>query len=388
MLRRVTPIAAALLLAGCGTGVAATAPTWVPQPTFNGENAPRVQLPGPNGGPTQTSPAPTTGQPPTQPSQAPSSTKPSDPNVMATDLAAPIGIAVLPDSTALVGERATGRILHVQKQPGQPVQVVRTLPGIDASGDGGLLDLALSPSYGEDGLIYAYVTTATDNRVLQFTQTGPVTTVLTGIPKAVTGNAGRLLFGAGGQLYVGTGDAGNPAAAADPASLAGKILRITDIGRPAPGNPNPSSPLFSSGYRNVNGLCADSTGRVFAVQDSPDAISLVTAGGTQQPFAAMPADRAGGGGCAVVNRTMYIASRDGQALVYERLTGSATAPQLSGVSVALDKQYGRLRTVVLAPDGALWLTTSNKDGAGTPKPGDEKVLRIQPPSSGSADSPV
>ena len=102
---------------------------------------------------------------------------------MATGLTDPLGIAVLPDGTALVGQR-NGAILQVQPIAGQPVATVRTISGLDSSGDGGLLDLALSPAYAQDHLIYAYVTTATDNRVVDFTLTGPVTPVFTGIPKA------------------------------------------------------------------------------------------------------------------------------------------------------------------------------------------------------------
>src|SRR5439155_11934034 len=122
--------------------------------------------------------------------------------------------AMLPDGTALVGERTTGRIVRVQPVAGKPVPTVRQLSGLDTSGDGGLLDLALSPTYSEDGLIYAYVTTATDNRVVDFTLKGPVTPVVTGIPKGRIGNTGRIAFGADGDLYIGTGDAGRPALAA------------------------------------------------------------------------------------------------------------------------------------------------------------------------------
>ena len=123
--------------------------------------------------------------------------------------------------------------MRVQPIAGQPVTTVRTITGLDSSGDGGLLDLALSPAYDEDHLIYAYVTTATDNRVVDFTLTGPVTPVFTGIPKGATGNAGRIAFDVDGSLLIGTGDAGQPALAQDPASLAGKVLagRATSASR-------------------------------------------------------------------------------------------------------------------------------------------------------------
>jgi hypothetical protein len=53
----------------------------------------------------------------------------------------------------------------------------------------------------------------------------------------------------------------------------------------------------------------------------------------------------------------------------------------------LEDQYGRLRTVVLDAQGALWITTSNRDGLGTPEQEDDRVLRVVPPASGS-DSPL
>ncbi len=389
-------LALCALLAGCGAGASAETPTWVPKPSFNGENGPRVDLPGPGSGGSAGGSAPSA--PPSGSSapgsSAPSGSPPTDPNVVATDLAAPLGVAILPDGSALVGERTTGRVLHVQKEPGKPVEVVRTLPGLDAAGDGGLLDLAVSPTYDEDGLVYAYVSTPTDNRVLQFTLHGAVTEALTGVPHGAGGNAGRLLFGADGDLYVGTGDAGDTAAAADPASLAGKLLRITDIGRPADGNPTASSPVFASGLHDVEGLCTDpgNAGAVYVVQGAApgaDAVSVVRAGasGGGTPLATLPADRTGAGGCAVAGRVLFVASRDGQALLAGRLGGSAGAVRVGAFSADLDHTYGRLATVVLAPDGALWLTTTNADGHGTPRPHDEKVLRIQPPTGGGADSP-
>ena len=119
---------------------------------------------------------------------------------------------VLPDGTALVGERKSGRICRVQPQAGTPATLVQTLAGVDGSGDGGLLDLAISPTYAQDGLIYAYLTTATDNRVVHFPLGSTPSVVIGGIPEGRTGNAGRIAFDATGALLTGTGD-GRPAGA-------------------------------------------------------------------------------------------------------------------------------------------------------------------------------
>jgi glucose/arabinose dehydrogenase len=387
--------AALLLLAGCGAGATATEPDWRPAPSFQGEGG----LPGIEG-PSRPQPsqqAPSTAPAPSGAPSSPDQTQQADPAVVATGLAAPVGITLLPDGTALVGERTTGRIVRVQPQPGQPVHTVRTLPGLDTSGDGGLLDLALSPHYSQDKLIFAYVTTATDNRVVAFTLTGPVTPVLTGIPRGQTGNAGRIAFGADGDLYIGTGDAGDPAHATDPASLAGKVLRVTDIGTPAQGNPQPDSPIYSSGHVGLSGLCTDTdSGTVFVIESGAGGgeISVLHAdagyagtGTSVPPLAVLPAADTAPGGCAVRNAALYIASRDGTELLATPLTTKAGTISAGPFAATLTGRYGRLLTVVAAPDGALWLTTSNRDGHGKPVADDERVLRIVP-SGGSARAPV
>lgn len=400
-LRRPILAAVAMLsLVGCGTAANGGAPTWVPAPTFQGEGGAPPN--GPGGGPD--------GQGPDIPSapkssgRTPKPTKAVDPFVVATKLSSPVGLTVLPDATALVGERATGRIVQVQPQPGKPVKTVRTMTGLSTSGDGGLLDLALSPNYAQDSLIFAYVTTPVDNRVVTFTLTGPATPVLTGIPRGRTGNTGRIVFGSDGLLYIGTGDAGLPELAADPKSLAGKVLRVTDIGQPAPGNPAPASPVFTSGHRVVDGLCliAESN-RLVEVEthgsDGPDEINVLsggqsygwpsTNGSATEPIAAMPATRRGPGGCAVLADQLFVTSLDGKALLSSVLSTKAGAVAAAKLGVALDKTYGRLRTVVGDPaHGVLWLTTSNRDGQGKPVAADERVIRIPPPAGGSANSPA
>lgn len=394
------------MLAGCA-GADAKAPDWRPKPSFNAEGGPNAQLPAPSGPPPSTNP-PANPPAPSQPPPPSGTAAGPDPVVVATRLAAPTAIAVLPDGTALVGERTTGRIVRVQPRAGQPVRTVRTLAGVDATGDGGLLDLALSATFAEDNLIYAYISTATDNRVVDFTLTGPVTPVLTGIPHAATGNTGRLLFGADGTLYVGTGDAGNPGLAASPTSTAGKVLRVDAIGRPAAGNPTPGSPVYSRGHHVVDGLCLDrQTGVLFEAErgpaTGPDEINTVLPGhnygwpaagttGTTgtRPEATLAKDRGGVGGCAVLDRDLYVTSRDGRALLGAplKVLAPGAAPTIGDFTDVINGRYGRLLTVVAAPDGALWLTTSNKDGRGRPVADDERVLRIVPSGGGGGNPPV
>jgi len=390
--RLVALVGAGGLLAACGAGANAS-PTWVPQPSISLEAGPRGTQPNQPG----VSPGAPGGTPTTIPSSPGSSNPPSTAGsgVVATNLDAPTGLTLLPDGTALVGERTTGRILRVQPKPA-PVSVVRTLTGLSRSGDGGLLDLALSPTYAQDGLIYAYITTPTDNRVIDFTLTGPTAPVLERIPRGTTGNTGRLLFDSRGRLFVGTGDAGSPQLAASATSLAGKVLRVDGIGKAAAGNPTPGSPVYTRGHHTVNGLCTSAALGSVIETEAPSEINVLKSGGnygwptaatgTQRPARTLPSTRSGVAGCAVIGSELFVVTTDGQAL----LSATVTTPGRIGALtvVKLDQNYGRLRTVVAAPDGALWLTTTNKDGHGHPAPTDERVIRLVPPSPTGGTSPV
>jgi glucose/arabinose dehydrogenase len=393
MLRPALALAAAALLAGCA-GAAAQSPDWRPQPSFQGEGPMPSIVPAQPGRPSPSG----GGSAPSAPGSGTTPSNQGDPAVVAKHLDAPTGIALLPDGTALVGERTTGRILRVQPRPNQPVQLVRTLTGLSTTGGGGLLDLALSPHYRQDALIFAYLSTPRDNRVVAFTLTGPVTPVVTGIPHGSSDNGGRIAFGPDGSLYVGTGDAGRPALAADPHSLAGKVLRVSDIGEPADGNPTPTSAVYTSGHRQVAGLCVDpDTGAVLEIDlaaNGSGTVNLLVAGSnygwpsatpdSQPPLASLPEGDTAPGGCTVAGHVLYVTSMDGRVLLAATLQVHANDLGVGTFQPSLKDAYGRLRTVVAAPDGALWLTTSNRDGHGSPVPDDERVLRIIPSGGGGA----
>ena len=367
--RVLAALAAAVLLAGCGTD------GYVPSGPFR---------PLPEGAPPRVGP-PSSGAPspgPGGPASPGSGEEDGDPNVMASGLSVPTGLVVLPDGSAVVGERDTGRILQVFPDR-SPTRELMTLPGIDTAGDGGLLGLALSPTHVEDGLFYAYVSTATDNRVVRFPIGGTPNPVFTGIPRGEVHNGGGLLFGADGTLYVGTGDAGEPALAGDPASLAGKVLRI-DVFGAAVG----AGPVYSRGHRDVTALCAGGEETLYATDDEPDRLTPVTEGadvGSTPPVVSILNEEGGLSGCAAAGRFIFLGALDGERIHLVTLDES-------GVSVedpeeVLGGQYGRLRTVVLDAEGGLWVTTSNRDGIGVPAEDDDKVLRILPPST-AGNSPL
>jgi glucose/arabinose dehydrogenase len=374
--RVLAALAAAVVLTGCGNGGYHPAGPFRPLP----EGAP------PEVGP-PTSQAPVPGDP----AQPESGDTAGDPNVVASGLNVPTGVVVLGDGSAIVGERETGRLLQVFANR-SPARELMTLPGVDTSGDGGLLGLAISPTYLEDGLVYAYLSTATDNRVVRFPLGGTPNPVLTGIPRGAIDNGGGLLFGADGTLFVGTGDTGNPALAADPISLAGKVLHIDTFGRPVG-----ATPVYSRGHRDVTALCQsatpDATASIYATDATTvgaDELDVITEGGDYEPggkspLAEVDAAEGGLGGCAATTTGVFLGAMAGRRI--RALTIDANGSVTGNPEDFLTGRYGRLRTVVADSEGALWITTSNRDGIGTPTPDDDRVLRIQPPST-AGSSPL
>jgi glucose/arabinose dehydrogenase len=367
---------AAAVLTGCGSD------GYEPRGPFR---------PLPEGAPPEVGP-PSSGAPvPGAPAEPGAGEEAGDPNVVASGLAVPTGLVVLPDGSAIVGERDTGRLLQVFPDRA-PARELMTLPGIDAAGDGGLLGLALSPTFIEDGLLYAYLSTATDNRVVRFPMGGVPNPVLTGIPRGEVHNGGGLLFGADGTLFVGTGDTSNAGLAADPNSLAGKVLRIDVFGRPVG-----AGPVYSRGHRDVTSLCRsglpDEAGAdpVYGTDEAtggPDELNAIVEGGNYAataPVVEILAEDGGLGGCASVGSAVFLGALDGERVHVVGLDGNGAVA--GEPEEFLAGEYGRLRTVVTDAEGALWITTSNHDGIGTPAEDDDRVLRILPPSA-AGSSPL
>ncbi|MFI1798541.1 PQQ-dependent sugar dehydrogenase [Streptomyces sp. NPDC020379] len=319
---------------------------------------------------------------------------------LTTKLASPWGVAPLPGGDLLVGSRDTGKIVRVAAKDGAQSEV-GAVPGVAAAGEGGLLGLALSPGFTTDHLVYAYFTTASDNRIAQLRydagkpdglRLGAPNTIFQGIPKGQIHNGGRIAFGPDGMLYAGTGEGGERERAQDPGSYGGKILRMTPDGRPAPGNPRAGSVIYSSGHRNVEGLAWDADRRLWASefgQDTWDELNLVEPGGNygwpvvegragrpgyRDPVAQWKPSEASPSGLAYAKGSLWMAALRGERLWRIPLRGAVPAadpqPFLTG-------GYGRLRTVVAADDGGLWVTTSNTDGRGKPGDTDDRVLRLE-----------
>lgn len=315
------------------------------------------------------------------------------PAVIAANLEIPWALDFLPGGNILFTERP-GRVKLVDKDgKGEPVLIAQ-IPGVKHIGEGGLLGLAVHPDFVNNSFIYLYYTYAaagddTKNRVARYKFADNKLTdeqvIIDAIPGAANHNGGRIKFGPDGLLYITTGDAQNPSQAQDINSPAGKILRVTNDGQS----------VYSYGHRNPQGLVWDDNGRLWAtehgrsgVQSGLDEINLIEPGknygwptiqGDQtQVGMELPKLNSGNAtwapaGAAFTDNSIFFGGLRGQALYQTIIDGDkiSLAEHLKG-------KFGRIRDVVLGPDGFLYLTTSNRDGRGLPKAGDDKILRLAP----------
>jgi glucose/arabinose dehydrogenase len=314
--------------------------------------------------------------------------------VVAQGLTSPWGLAFLPNGRAWVSERDTALIKEIDptKPAGRNTRIVGKVPGVVPSGEGGLLGIALSNSGNE---LYAYYTARNDNRVVRIPisggKLGTPKVILSGIPKNTYHNGGRILVRPDGGIYVATGDAGEPDLSQRPNNLAGKILLIDRNGK-AIGGPR----VFSTGHRNVQGLALDSRGRLWASEfgsKDADELNLIQRGknygwplyegySTNPNYVSpkmewSPTSTASPSGIAIAKNNAFVASLRGEVLWQVPLTGVNTSNPKAQTPIAVKLgDLGRLRTIEQAPDGSLWLISSNTDGRGDPSRVDDRIYRL------------
>ncbi len=307
------------------------------------------------------------------------------PGVMQGCLEATSGLLMLPDSkSALVAERTTGAVKEVSVNAEPKVRLV--IP-VDGSGDGGLMDIVKSPTYDQDRLMYAYISTPTDNRVIRIADGDVPKDILTGIPKGATGNTGALIFTSPTTLVVLTGDAGNPALAADPNSLAGKVIRIE---QPTTLNQAPITTAMSN-MGSAGGLCIDPTDKSLYITDrtpTADRLQRITADSKTSTVWTWPA-KPGVAGCAALAGTILVNLVNTKQTVAVRM-----APESGAVTgepeVMRQDEHGHAWALAVSPDGNIWGATVNKTfgdamnlddvvfplfktGGGFPRPKDDLV---------------
>ncbi|MET9543448.1 PQQ-dependent sugar dehydrogenase, partial [Streptomyces sp. NPDC006553] len=343
--------------------------------------------------PTPTSASASASASPSGSATAPAGGRATVTGTLTEGLKSPWGLAELPDGDLLVSSRDERTITKVDGRTGAKTSLGE-VPGVVPGGEGGLMGLAV-----RDGWVYAYLTAESDNRIVRMRyggaegdRLGAPQPVLTGIPKGIVHNGGRIAFGPDRMLYAGTGETGRTGLAQDRESLGGKILRMTPEGRPAPGNPFPGSVVYSYGHRNVQGIAWDDEGRLWAAefgQNTWDELNLVEPGknygwpeaegqagkaGFVDPVAQWPTSEASPSGIAYARGAIWMAGLRGERLWRVPLSG---AERSGDPRAFLSEEYGRLRTVLAGGGGRLWLVTSETDGRGTPGSGDDRILRLE-----------
>jgi len=273
--------------------------------------------------------------------------------------------------------------LWFTERPGRLTKLGETpmnIAGVQEQGEGGLMGLEIDAK-GRKFLMY---TGTADNRVVRLEPDGSQRVLVKDIQKSGIHNGGRLRLGPDGALYASTGDAAQPELAPDPKAINGKVLRID----PESG----ASSVFSRGHRNVQGLCFGPGGRLLATEHGPsgnDEVNVLTRGfdggwpGTSGNGIKNYSSSVAPAGCAVYQADLIPAWRGSMLFTtlrgtsLRRLTFDAKGA-VTGEEVLLDDELGRLRDVAVGPDGAVYLATSNQDGRGSPRDGDDRILRISP----------
>ncbi|MDP3974127.1 MAG: PQQ-dependent sugar dehydrogenase [Candidatus Daviesbacteria bacterium] len=315
--------------------------------------------------------------------------------IVATGLEVPWAIVFLPDKSILLTERkGTVRLIDTAgKLTSNPIAKI----SVKQTGESGLHGIAVHPNFDQNKYVYIYYTYSesggnTFNRVSRFIFSQDILIdekiIVDQIPGATFHDGGRIKFGPDNYLYITTGDAQNPSLSQNRNSLAGKILRVTDEGDPAPGNPI-GTRIFSWGHRNPQGIAWDSQGQLWETEhgnNATDELNLIEPGqnygwpqisGDQTEVEMISPKLQSGSstwapaGAAIYDNFIFFAGLRGQALFQVNLETLELKQYFKG-------EFGRIREVVLGPDNLLYISTSNRDGRGNPQPDDDKIIKIDP----------
>lgn len=320
-----------------------------------------------------------------------------------------------PDNHLWITERY-GRISRLNPDTGGLIPVY-TIPEVDEYGEGGLLGMALHPDFQTEPYVYLvynyYSGEYVKERLVRYLYDGTTLTdpliILNNVPANSYHNGSRLIFGPDGCLYMSTGDAGNLNSPQNMNSLNGKILRIRPDGTIPDDNPFSGSYIWALGLRNTQGLVFTPSGKLYGSEHGPstdDEMNLLeparnfgwpTVAGfcdlpgetdfcestnVKEPLAAWTPT------LAVAGTDYYnhaaIPEWENSLLMTSLKAGKLVSLQLSSDGNSITEQqdwftnhYGRLRDVCVAPDGRVFIAVSNRDGRGTPRPGDDRIVEVR-----------
>ncbi|WP_036746421.1 PQQ-dependent sugar dehydrogenase [Paenibacillus sp. UNC451MF] len=338
--------------------------------------------------------------------------------IVATKLNVPWDMDFAPDGRIFLTERG-GAIRVIDKGQLLEDPVYRFTSPLYNQGEAGLLGIALDKNFKSNHFLYVYHTYQEGgqvrNRVLRLVESGNKAkldkVLLDLLPGERIHDGGRIKIGPDGDLYITSGDANKPSMAQDVKQLGGKILRIHTDGTIPKDNPFPGSPVYSLGHRNPQGLAwHPETGKLFSTehgQTAHDEVNLIEPGanygwplieGDASQIPAKDADKAGPGpikkpilqsgdttwapsGITFVTKgpwkgSLLAANLRGMQL--QRFILGSDQQSIVKVEERFKDELGRIRNVMEGPDGSLYILTNNRDGRGTPRPDDDKLIRFKP----------
>ncbi|MFH1121164.1 MAG: PQQ-dependent sugar dehydrogenase [Bacteroidota bacterium] len=340
---------------------------------------------------------------------------PVDTSTVKTGLDTPWEILWGPDDFIWFTERQ-GTVSRLNPANGQRT-IILTVPDVFEYGEGGLLGMALHPDFSIQPyvyLVYNYTSgSSIKERLVRYTWNSSVLinqeTLIEGISANSYHDGSRLVFGPDGKLYMSTGDAGNTGNSQNMNSLSGKILRINPDGSIPSDNPYTGSYIWSIGHRNAQGLTFSPGGILYSSEHGPDTddeLNIIESGRNYGwPEVAGFCDQSAElNFCndnevreplvvwtptlAVAGISYYghpdIPEWQNSVLMTSLKAGKLVSLKLSSNGMSITEQadwfvnhFGRLRDICVSPDGRVFLAVSNRDGRGTPRPGDDRIVEIK-----------
>ena len=343
-----------------------------------------------------------------------------DTSTIITGLDTPWEILWGPGDHIWITERM-GRVSRLDPETGVLTELI-TIPGVHEQSESGLLGMVLHPEFPEQPYLFLAYNYLDDNsikeRLVRYTYSegslAPADTLLEGIGGAGNHNGSRLMIDEQLKLYMTTGDAVNTSTSQDSTSLNGKILRMNLDGTVPGDNPFPGSLVWTMGHRNPQGLVISPGGMIYSSEHGPstdDEVNIIVKGrnygwpevrgfcdeATEEPVCGELNVREP---IAAWTPTLAVAGTDfyshaaipewqNSLLVTSLKAGTLVSLKLSedGMSVMdethhFSNWFGRLRDLCIAPDGRVFLAVSNRDGRGTVRPGDDRIVQISPSTVG------